>query len=100
MKSTPTNGSNIPSKTSWPSTTKIYATFTPKTSKTTCSWSGAYAIAPDNLYELICGVQRGIEGDWSEVTNNARKYAEEFLSIDGILHSYEMQVLIEDLKNS
>src|SRR5690606_39063153 len=42
MKSTPTNGSNIPSKTSWPSTTKIYATFTPKTSKTTCSWSGAY----------------------------------------------------------
>ena len=58
------------------------------------------AIAPDNLYELISGVQRGIEGDWSEVTNNARKYAEEFLSIDGILHSYEMQVLIEDLKNS
>src|SRR5690606_6812422 len=49
MKSTPTNGSNIPSKTSWPSTTKIYATFTPKTSKTTCSWSGAY------YTEAVCG---------------------------------------------
>src|SRR5690606_7776811 len=46
----------IPSKTSWPSTTKIYATFTPKTSKTTCSWSGAYFSRneDDRCYDNVC----------------------------------------------
>src|SRR5690606_36851051 len=34
-------------------TTKIYATFTPKTSKTTCSWSGAYTYIDRETGEVI-----------------------------------------------
>lgn len=56
------------------------------------------AVEPDNLQALINGVRQGVEGNWTTVAKNARNYAVEYLSIDSILQSYEMQVLIEDLK--
>ncbi len=46
------------------------------------------------------GIRKAIEGEWKAVTAKARLYAEEHLSIDSILHSYEKNVLNGSLRAS
>lgn len=56
------------------------------------------SVEADSQLALNQGILKGIMGDWSPVMSRARQYAENHLSIDSILHSYETQVLIQDLK--
>src|SRR5690606_6294885 len=55
-------------------------------------------IDADSLSTLTQGILKAIGGDWTSMTVRARQYAERYLSIDSILNSYEMDVLIDDLK--
>jgi colanic acid biosynthesis glycosyl transferase WcaI len=52
----------------------------------------------DDQFALTEGILNAIHGEWSSITTRAREYAENFLSIDSILHSYESNVLFEELK--
>jgi len=54
----------------------------------------------DDQSSLIEGILKATRGNWEGVTTKARKYAEDHLSIDSILHSYEKNVLIPHLKTA
>ncbi|HLW33106.1 MAG TPA: WcaI family glycosyltransferase [Aequorivita sp.] len=53
-------------------------------------------IDADNQEALNDGIKKAIGGDWKTITSKARQYAENHLSIDNILLSYEKHVLNED----
>ena len=50
-------------------------------------------IDTDDQTALTEGIQKALWGDWKYITSKARQYAECHLSIDSILHKYEMNVL-------
>lgn len=50
-------------------------------------------IEADNQHALNEGINKAIGSSWHTITNNARNYAENNLSIDSILTSYEILIL-------
>lgn len=54
----------------------------------------------DNQLALVEGILKATQGNWKAMTAKARRYAEDYLSIDSILNSYERNVLEQELRNS
>lgn len=50
-------------------------------------------IDPDDQLALTEGIVNAVRGDWKSINTKSRNYAENYLSIDNILHSYETLIL-------
>lgn len=54
----------------------------------------------DNQLALVEGILKATQGNWKATTARARRYAEDYLSIDSILNSYERNVLKPGFKSA